>query len=141
MKARDEEDLARKIASRLDLGTSALRQGTAYRLQSARQAAMARMNELSQGTTTPLTQQSGVLAGSAGTLGDNGGRTKSWLTDYRLWLAVVAIAGGMYFYNYWTILQQASEIAELDSALLGADIPFDALFDKGFENWLNRSSQ
>ena len=140
MNAQDEQDLARKIASRLDLGTSALRQGTAYRLQSARQAAMVRMNELAQGSTTPLTQPSGVLASSAGTLA-NGGRTKSWFTDYRLWLAVLAIAGGVYFYDYWTLLQQASEIAELDSALLGADIPIDALLDKGFENWLNRSSQ
>ena len=140
MNTKDEQDLARKITSRLDLGTSMLRQGTAYRLQSARQAAMARMGELAQGSVTALTQPSGVLSSSAGTLG-TAGRTKSWLTDYRLWLAVLAIAGGMYFYNYWTILQQASEIAELDSALLGADIPFDALLDKGFENWLNRSSQ
>jgi len=140
MNTKDERDLARKIASRLDLGTSTLRQGTAYRLQSARQAAMARMTELAQGSTTPLTQPSGVLASSAGTLGSSS-RTRSWLTDYRLWLAVLAIAGGIYVYDYWTILQQASEIAELDSALLGADIPFDALLDKGFENWLNRSSQ
>jgi hypothetical protein len=29
------------------------------------------------------------------------------------WPSLV-IAGGIYFYNYWTILQQASEIAELD---------------------------
>ena len=72
---------------------------------------------------------------------DSSSRTRSWLTDYRLWLAVLVIAGGIYVYDYWTILQQASEIAELDSALLGADIPFDALLDKGFENWLNRSSQ
>ena len=69
------------------------------------------------------------------------GRARNWLTDYRLWLAILAVAGGMYFYNYWTVLQQASEIAELDSALLGSDLPLDAFLDKGFENWLNRSGQ
>ena len=63
------------------------------------------------------------------------------VADFRLWLGVLIIVGGTYFYDYWTILQQASEIAELDSALLGSDLPIDAFLDKGFENWLQRSGQ
>jgi len=137
MKLQDEQDLARKVTARLDQGTSMLRQGTAYRLQSARQAALERMAELARGPDQPIAARDAVLAGGAGTLG----RSRSWLTDYRLWLAVLVVACGVYFYNYWSILEQASEIAELDSALLGSDLPFDALLDKGFENWLNRSGQ
>jgi hypothetical protein len=139
MNFQDEQDLARKIASRLDQGTAELRQGTAYRLQSARQAALARMAELADSPkrAPALEWAAAGAGGSSGTIG----RTRSWLTDYRLWLGIFVIAGAMYFYNYWTILQQASEIAELDSALLGSDLPFDALLDKGFENWLNRSGQ
>ena len=137
MNAQDEQGLARKIVSALDQGTSTLRQGTAYRLQVARQAALARMAEHAD---APLEAPARALATSGGTVGSTG-RTRHWLTDYRLWLAILAIAGGIYVYDYWAILQQASEIAELDSALLGSDVPLDALLDKGFENWLTRSGQ
>jgi hypothetical protein len=135
MKIDKEQELARKITSRLDQGMAELRQGTAYRLQSARQAALARMAERAE---RPLHAPAleWKTTGGHGTLG-----RRNFLTDYRLWLAIFVIAGGIYFYNYWTVLQQASEIAELDSALLGSDLPFDALLDKGFENWLNRSGQ
>ena len=137
MNTKDEQDLGRKIASRLDQGTAELRQGTAYRLQSARQAALGRMAERADSPKHASALEWAGSGGSSGTLG----RARHWLTDYRLWLAILVIAGGVYFYNYWTILQQASEIAELDSALLGSDLPPDALLDKGFENWLNRSGQ
>ena len=135
----DEQDLARKITARLDQGTAELRQGTAYRLQSARQAALARLAERADSPrhAPSLEWAAAGAGGGSGTIG----RTRSWLTDYRLWLGIFVIAGGVYFYDYWTILQQASEIADLDSALLGSDLPFDALLDKGFENWLNRSGQ
>lgn len=135
MNIQNESELARKIASRLDLGTTELRQGTAYRLQGARQAALARMAELADSPKRAEALEWAKADGS-GSMG-----RRSWLTDYRLWLAIFVVAGGMYFYNYWTALQQASEIAELDTALLGSDLPFDAFLDKGFENWLNRSGQ
>ena len=54
---------------------------------------------------------------------------------------LLIVVGGLYVFDYWTTLQQASEIAELDSALLGSDLPVDAFLDKGFENWLKRSGQ
>ena len=135
MKIDKEQELARKITSRLDQGMAELRQGTAYRLQGARQAALARMAERAE---KPLHAPAlaWATAGGQGALG-----RRKLLADYRLWLAIFVIAGGIYVYNYWTVLQQASEIAELDSALLGSDLPFDALLDKGFENWLNRSGQ
>jgi hypothetical protein len=136
MNTQDENELARKIVFRLDQGTTELRQGSAYRLQSARQAALGRMAELADSPKRAPALEWAMTGGGSGTAG-----RRSWLTDYRLWLAVFVVAGGMYFYNYWTILQQASEIAELDSALLGSDLPFDAFLDKGFENWLNRSGQ
>jgi len=132
----NDQELAKKITALLDRGNNDLRQGTAYRLQLARQAALAKMAERAD---APLTASSPALAlaGGAGTVGGK----RRLLTDFRLWLGVLAIAGGAYFYDYWTVLQQASEIAELDSALLGSDLPVDAFLDKGFENWLKRSGQ
>ena len=137
MNTKDEQDLARKVTAWLDQGTADVRQGTAYRLQSARQAALARMAERGDSPKNAPGLEWAGAGGNSGTMG----RTRHWLADYRLWLGILVIAGGMYFYDYWTILQQASEIAELDSALLGSDLPFDAFLDKGFENWLNRSGQ
>ena len=139
MNTQNEEELARKITALLDRSNAELRQGTAYKLQLARQAALARMAARGD---SPLEAPSGILAGAGGTgtLG-NMGTNRRLLTDFRLWLGILALAGAAYFYDYWTVLQQASEIAELDSALLGSDLPFDAFLDKGVENWLKRAGQ
>lgn len=134
MNTQDDQKLAQKITALLDRGNSDLRQGTVYKLQLARQAALAKMAERGD---SPLPVHGMATAGGAGTLGG----MRRLATDFRLWLGVLVIAGGVYFYDYWTVLQQASEIAELDSALLGSDLPVDAFLDKGFENWLKRSGQ
>jgi Protein of unknown function (DUF3619) len=133
----NDQELAKKITTLLDQGTSDLRQGTVYKLQLARQAALARMATAGSGLPRTTTAPVLATAGGAGTIGDGWRR----VADFRLWLGVLIIAGGAYYYDYWTILQQASEIAELDSALLGSDLPVDAFLDKGFENWLKRSGQ
>lgn len=136
MKSENDQELAKKITALLDQSNSELRQGTVYKLQLARQAALARMAGRDD---SPQLVGAHVLA-TAGGPGTMGSRWRL-ATDFRLWLGVLVIAGGAYFYDYWTILQQASEIAELDSALLGSDLPLDAFLDKGFENWLKRSGQ
>ena len=136
MKIQSDQELAKKMTALLDQGATSLRQGTLYRLQLARQVALAKMAGRSD---SPQVASDNVLVTAGGT-GTMGSQRRSVL-DFRLWLAVLVIAGGVYFYDYWTILQQASEIAELDSALLGSDLPVAAFLDKGFENWLKRSGQ
>ena len=131
----DDQYLAKKITAHLDRGASELRQGTAYRLQLARQAALARMDGATDAplsATAPALEMAGV--------GATGG-ARRLVTDFRFWLAAAFLVGGIYLYDYWSVEQQASEIAELDSALLGSDLPVDAFLDKGFENWLKRSGQ
>lgn len=136
MNTQDDQELAKKITALLDRENTDLRQGTVYKLQLARQAALAKMSE--RGDSPQMTTMHGLAtAGGPGTMGS----MRRVVTDFRLWLGVLIIVGGVYSYDYWTILQQASEIAELDSALLGSDLPVDAFLDKGFENWLNRSRQ
>ena len=136
MNTENDQELAKKITALLDQSNSEMRQGTAYKLQLARQAALARMAGRDD---SPQFAPSFALANAGGT-GTMGSKWRL-ATDFRLWLGVLIIAGGAYFYDYWTILEQASEIAELDSALLGSDLPLDAFLDKGFENWLKRSGQ
>ena len=130
-----DHELAKKITAHLDRGTGELRQGTAYRLQLARQAALARMADDADSpldATVPALELAGV--------GQTSG-VRRFATDFRLWLAIALLVGGVYLYDNWSIEQQASEIAELDSALLGSDLPVDAFLDKGFQNWLKRSGQ
>ena len=141
MNAQNDQELVKKITALLDRGNDELRQGTAYKLQLARQAALSKMAERGDAPLrTPAA--AGVLAGAGGTgsLGTIGGKRRL-LTDFRVWLAVLALAGGAYFFDYWSVLQRASEIAELDAQLLGSDLPVDAFLDKGFENWLKRAGQ
>ena len=47
---------------------------------------------------------------------------------------------GMAGIAIWNSNQQASEIEEIDVALLTSDLPIDAYLDKGFDAWLKRSS-
>ena len=136
MNIQDDQELAKKITALLDRGNDDLRQGTVYRLQLARQAALAKMAGRSD---SPQTTMEHALAGAGGT--GTLGSMRRLVTDFRLWLGVLVLVGGVYFFDYWTVLQQASEIAELDSALLGSDLPVDAFLDKGFENWLKHSGE
>ena len=139
MNTQNDQELAKKITTLLDHGNRDLKQGTAYRLQLARQAALEKM--AGRGNS-PLRMPSGVLAGAGGT-GTFGSVApkRRLLTDFRVWIAILVLAGGAYFFDYWKVMQQASEIAELDSQLLGSDLPFDAFLDSGFENWLKRAGQ
>jgi hypothetical protein len=134
----DQDILGKKITALLDRGNSELRQGTAYRLQLARQAALEKMARRGD---KPIAIPSGVLAGAGGVGSMGTFDPKRRLLSVKVWLMVLALAGGAYFYDYWKVMEQASEIAELDSQLLGSDLPFDAFLDTGFENWLKRTGQ
>jgi hypothetical protein len=134
----DQDVLGKKISALLDRSASELRQGTAYRLQLARQAALEKM---AGRRDDPIAAHSGVLAGAGGTgtFGTDAPKRRL-LTDLRVWIAILVLAGGAYVYDYWKVMERASEIAELDAQLLGSDLPFDAFLDSGFENWLKRSA-
>ena len=139
MNTQNDQELAKKITALLDSSNNELRQGTAYKLQLARQAALEKM---ARRGGDPMNVTSGVLAGvgGTGTFG-NPAPKRRLLTDFRVWLAILVLAGGAYSYDYWRVLERASEIAEIDAQLLGSDLPFDAFLDNGFENWLKRTGQ
>lgn len=62
--------------------------------------------------------------------------------DHHLWRGlailalVLAIAGGI---AHWHGQSHIAELAAIDSEILTEDIPFEALTDKGFSAWLQRS--
>jgi hypothetical protein len=123
-----EHEIAKKITGYLDRGTSELRAGTAYRLQLARQEALARLDE-------PKRAPELALAGARG--GTLGGRRL--FGDARIWVSVLLIVGGVLSYQYWQSVQQARDIEETDAAILTSELPIEAYLDRGFQAWLKRS--
>ncbi len=124
-----EDEFAKRITQHLDAGSADLRQGTAYRLQLARQAALARLSEMATATAGEH--------GGTGVLRLSGGpwRTSGW----RFWLSVGLLLGALMFYFEWAEYRNLRELEEMDAAILASDLPIEAYLDKGFHNWLKHS--
>jgi hypothetical protein len=127
-----DDKFAKKLTAYLDRGTADLKAGTAYRLQKARAAAMARLAEAARGGV-PQSRLAPALAGAGGS-GNSGGR--SLWTNARLWLGIAIIVAAGFGYQQWQVYQQTNEIEELDVQILSSDLPIDAYLDQGFRNWL-----
>lgn len=125
-----DADFARKLTAYLDHGVDALRPGTAYRLQQARAAALARL-----GGDAPA-RRSGD-GGRAHPL-----RRRGWVIATR-WAAVaLLVIGTGVGWQQWRraeLTDKAHEYADLDTQILSSDLPIDALLDRGFQTWLNTS--
>jgi len=125
----NETEISTKITRYLDNGIAELKAGTAYRLQLARERALARLGD-------PQRASDFALAGAGGgTLG--GGRHV--LTDVRVWIGILLIVGGVLYYQYWQASQLVREITDTDAAILTSDLPIEAYVDRGFQNWLRHS--
>jgi len=125
----NDQEIANKITGYLDTGTATLKAGTAYRLQLAREQALARLAEPEHASQLAM----------AGGGSFHGGRPSRVLTDVRVWVGILLIVGGMLFYQYWQTAQQTREIVETDAAILTSDLPIEAYVDRGFQNWLKHS--
>jgi hypothetical protein len=127
----NDQDFAKKITTYLDQGTANLKAGVAYRLQSARQEALARLADPERAASLRL---AGARAGGSGTLGS--GRS-FWARG--LWIGVALIAAAGFGFQQWQAYQQLNDLEETDAAILSSDLPIDAYLDRGFANWLKRT--
>ena len=126
----NEQELAKQIVRRLDAGLGTLKQGTAYQLQSARQAALDHYREAPQ-----------PVFGLAWA-----GEVAFRVTHNRFFNAPALVAFALLVLSligvtYWQVVVQSNDIAEIDASLLTDDLPFNAYLDNNFEAWLKRSSQ
>lgn len=133
----DQEQFAKKLTTYLDAGTAEIKSGTAYRLQQARSAALARLAQTDAGGI-PQSRLAHAFAGSAGTTGQSG--ANFWKSG-RLWLGILLIAAASFGFQQWQLYQQTREIEELDTQILSSDLPIDAYIDQGFQAWLTRQEQ
>lgn len=124
-----ERDFARKIVRQLDRGSSQLRPGVAYRLQLARQQALAR-----RGAPKAARDVATVfLAGAGGTIS---GGPRPIIAQLKFWVGVGVLVAAIFGALQWEAYQQTKEIEDLDAQILSSDLPIDAYLDRGFQNWL-----
>ena len=126
----NEQELAIKIVQHLNHGLGTIKQGTLYRLQSARAAALDRYRDAPQ-----------PVFGLAWA-GDVAFRVShSRYANARNLLALGLLVLSLIGVTYWQVVIQANDIADIDAGLLTDDLPINAYLDSNFEAWLKRSSQ
>lgn len=129
----EDSEFAKKITAHLDRGVADLKAGTAYRLQLAREEALARLSDPER-AAEPRLAPAHALAGS-GTLGGN----HRFRASGRLWLGIALIVVAGLGIQQWQAYQQLKDLEETDAAILTSDLPIDAYLDRGFQNWLKRA--
>jgi hypothetical protein len=117
-----ELDFGFRLCQTLDRGTAAIDRETSDRLFDIRQQALSRHR-----TSAGLS-----LAGFGGITTDSFGGYARGL------LAAMALTVGAVGAYYWNTFDQAVEHAEIDSALLADEVPFNAYIDQGFMAWLEQ---
>jgi len=122
----NEQQIAYRIRQYLNRGLN-LEVSRLARLKTAREQALAR-----QRTEAP------AFAWADNILGRLGGPTS---LVPRVLLPTAVLILGLLAINQWRDLQRATEIEEIDAAMLTSELPLDAYLDKGFDAWLKRSSQ
>jgi len=127
----EEQDFAKKITAYLDDGAANLKAGLAYRLQAARQQALAQLADPQRAAELGLATAHG---GHSGTLGG-----RSFWASGRLWIGIAFIAAAGFGFQQWQAYQQLNDLEETDAAILSSDLPIDAYLDRGFQNWLKRT--
>ena len=118
-----EAQFGRRVAARLSGGTHALPHDIGERLRVARTQALARRR-------VPARAPVVVASGGTATLGN------VWWTRLGAVLPLVALVAGLITISAWQEDQRASELAEVDSALLTDDLPPAAYTDPGFAQFL-----
>lgn len=126
----NEQELARRIVQHLDQGLGHIRQGTLYKLQSARMAALDRYRK------APEPVFGLAWAGDAAFRLSHS-RHFNARNVLALGLLLLSLVGVM----YWQRAVPTSDIADIDASLLTGELPINAYLDSGFEAWLKRSSQ
>lgn len=125
-----QDRFGRLVAARLSAGAAELPYSIGERLRAARVQAVAVRKPAA------LRMASSVVASGAGaalTFGDEG---QGWWTRIASALPLVALVAGLVLINVVQNERRASEVAEVDAALLTDDLPPSAYADPGFVQFL-----
>ena len=122
----NELQFASRIRQILNQGTH-LDAATCERLRKARQLALSRQRA----------ERAPVLVWADNVFGNGWG----WgAVSARVVLPVVMLAVAALGIYRWQENQRLAEVVEIDTQLLTDDLPIDAYLDRGFQNWLKKTS-
>lgn len=123
-----EDEFGQRVAARLSAGNQALPHDIGERLRVARAQAVAQRKQAPQLRAAPAVVQSGNTAALGGGWG--------WWTRIGTVVPLVALVAGLVTISVMQDEDRASELAEVDSALLTGDLPPAAYTDPGFAQFL-----
>lgn len=126
-----QEEFGYRIRQALNEGLERLDYRTAYKLEQARQAALARQPQPQLGwVTAPQTAGGATLAGEP----------VGWLGRLGLAAPLLAIAIGYLGIYQYQEARRISELADMDFAVLLDEVPISTYADKGFGTFLSEGS-
>ena len=128
---RTQDGFGRQVAARLSHGTAELPYEITERLRAARTQAMAR-RKLVSAQRAPAVVASGGGTATLG-FGDEG---VSWWNRIASALPILVLAAGLVAIHVVQNDRRASEVAEVDAAILTDDLPPAAYADPGFTQFL-----
>jgi len=122
-----QDRFGRRVAARLDAGTTELPRDITERLRAARVQAVA--------LRKPSLQTAVAVSGGQAALG-LGDEGLGWLGRIASALPLLVLAAGLITIHVVQNERRASEVAEVDAALLTDDLPPSAYADPGFVQFL-----
>ncbi|HZY18302.1 MAG TPA: DUF3619 family protein [Ramlibacter sp.] len=128
-----QDQFGRRLAARLDAGSSELPRDITERLRAARAQAVAR-RKVADLQTAP-TRQVNVGADGQASLGTGGEHLNLWQRIASA-LPLIVLAAGLVTIHVVQNDRRAKEVAEVDAALLTDDLPPSAYADPGFVQFL-----
>ena len=131
---RQADQFGRAVAARLSAGTDEMPYEVRERLRAARVRALAARR---QPASAPVTVGNG---GGSAALAFGDGKP-GWFTRIASVLPLVLLAAGLVLIHSFQSDRRASELAEVDAALLTDDLPPAAYADPGFVQFLKQSSR
>jgi hypothetical protein len=128
--SQQQDRFGRRVAAHLAAGTAEIPHDITERLRAARVQAVARRKQ-----THLLAASSVVASGGTAALGFGDGG-QSLLNRIASALPLIALAAGLILIHTIENDRRASEVAEVDAALLTDDLPPSAYADSGFVQFL-----
>jgi hypothetical protein len=124
-----------QVAARLSAGTAGLPYEISERLRAARVQALAKRKLADVRTASSVVQSGGTATLAFGEEGP------SWWTRIASALPLIVLAAGLVAIHVVQNDRRATEVAEVDAALLTDDLPLSAYADPGFLQFLKAGGE
>lgn len=137
----NEQQFAEQIRLALEESTERLPYRVSYRLQSAREAALARLAEPQMVPAQELALPSGGGTLALGGAPASGGGPVRWgrLAMSLFW--VLVLVAGLFAISEWSEMDRADEAADIDMAVLTDEVPISAYADRGFGVFIKNTQE